>query len=202
MICIFAGYTELSNWEPLHLDTTNTPIQSLQLQFSLAYLLADTLYFLLFDPSDWFFMAHHLLAGMYLASSLHLGVGGISAIFVFFMGEVTTPVYNIFSIAKELKNEHAIASKVLLLVSPLFTFSFVLVRSIISPVLIGYFLKSLVFESPAIPAVYRYFMASLVTLGMIGSQIWSYKLVKGFRKARARARANRKASSRGGRKAN
>lgn len=188
MTCIFAGYAELSNWEqPLNLDDTNTPIQSLQLNFSLAYLLADILYFLLFDPSDWFFLAHHLLSVLYLGASLHLGVGGISAIFVFFMGEVTTPLYNIFSVAKTLKEDYAIASNILNLVSPFFTFSFVLVRSVISPVLIGYFLKNLLFESPAIPAPYRVFMASLVTCGMVGSQVWSYKLVKGYRKARAGA---------------
>jgi hypothetical protein len=192
LICIFAGYAELSKWDQpeFPLDTANTPIQSLQLQFSLSYLVADTLYFLLFDP-DWFMMAHHALAGLYIAACLHLGVGGISSIFVFFMGEITTPLYNVFSIAKELKREYAVASKILNLVSPLFTFSFVLVRSIISPVLIGFFLKKLLFESPAIPQAYRVFLASLVGLGMIGSQLWAYKLVKGYKKAKADARRSR-----------
>ncbi|OPL10227.1 MAG: hypothetical protein AVO34_11640 [Firmicutes bacterium ML8_F2] len=179
---------ELSKWkQPLNLDDTNTPIQALQLNFSLAYLLVDILYYALFDSGDWFFMAHHLLSILYLGASLHLGVGGISAIFVFFMGEITSPLFNVFSVAKTLKQDHVFASKVLNLVSPVFTFSFVLVRSVISPVLIGFFLKKLLFESPAIPAPYSVFMAFLVTCGMMGSQVWSYKLVKGYRKARAGA---------------
>jgi hypothetical protein len=103
------------------------------------------------------------------------------------MGEITTPLFNVFSVAKTLKEDHNIASKVFTLVSPVFTFSFVLVRSVISPVLIGLFLKKLIFESPAIPAPYNVFMASLVTCGMVGSQIWSYKLFKGYMKARAGA---------------
>ena len=156
------------------------------------------MYFVLFDPNDIFFVAHHALAGLYIWASLRLGVGGISAIFVFFMGEITSPLFNVFNVAKELKDEHALASKILLLVSPVFTFFFVIVRSIISPVLITFFLKKLLFESDGIPVLYRVFMASLVTLGMIGSQVWSYKLIKGFRKARAKA----KSEVDGGKKAN
>ena len=190
--CIFAGWHELSTWrskEPLQLDAPNTPIQNLQLQFSLAYLFADTFYFLAFDPNDLFFIAHHALAGAYLFGCLKLNVGGISAIFVFFMGEITTPLFNIFSVAKSLRQDHPFAGKVLNAVSPFFTASFILVRSIISPVLIGWFLHTLYFSSPRIPAPWRAFMCGLVTAGMAGSQVWSYKLFIGYRKERSKMAA-------------
>lgn len=193
IVCLLAGFVELRNWAPLHLDAANSPIQAVQLQFSLAYLIADTLYFLLFAPNDLLFLGHHALAGLYLVASLKLGVGGISAIFVFFMGEITSPLFNIFSVAKELKHDHPIAARVLEYVSPLFTISFVLVRSIISPVLIGWFLYALWFQSPGIPTPWRIFMGSLVAAGLAGSQLWSYKLIAGFRKVRAARKAAKEA---------
>ena len=191
MVCVLSGYVELQNWGPLHLDIPNTPVQSLQLQFSMGYLIADTLYFLLFAPNDLLFLGHHALSGLYLFSSLKLGLGGISAIFVFFMGEITSPLFNIFSVAKELKHDHPLAARVLEYTSPIFTFSFVLVRSIISPVLIGWFLYTLWFQSPRIPAPWRIFMGILVAIGLAGSQLWSYKLIAGFRKVRRAAKAKK-----------
>lgn len=189
-LCLAVGYTELRAWAShptlaFHLDVPNTPLQSLLLQFSLAYLAADTLYFLAFSPGDALFLGHHALAGAYLVASLANSVGGISAIFVFFVGEVTSPLFNVFNVAKELRGDHPAAAAALDLVSPVFTFSFVLVRSVISPVLIGWFLYVLGVQSPGIPGPWRAGMVASVALGLAGSQVWSYKLIMGWRKRRA-----------------
>ena len=187
LVCLLSGYHELHQWVShpnfsFQLDGRNTPMQSALLQYSLSYLIADSFYYLLFESSNYLFMAHHILAGTYLFACLRLGVGGISAIFVFFVGEITSPLFNIFNVAKELKNDHPLAARILEYVSPVFTFSFVVVRSLISPVLIGWFLYVLWFRSVGIPTGWRVVMGICVALGLAGSQIWSYKLIRGWRK--------------------
>lgn len=62
--------------------------------------------------------------------------------------------------------------------------SFVLVRSVISVPLIYWYMKQMLVDSHAIPFPWRLFMVSLVGLGMAGSQIWSYKLVRGCLRSR------------------
>lgn len=75
-------------------------------------------------------------------------------------------------------------------VSPLFTLSFILVRSVISLPLVFWFVNQLLWESHAIPILYRFGMIALVTMGLLGSQIWSYKLFQGYRKQRGKAKAS------------
>lgn len=65
--------------------------------------------------------------------------------------------------------------------------AFVVTRTLISPPIMGWFLYTLWFRSPGIPGAWSAFMGALVTLGMAGSQVWSYKLVRGWAKARRKA---------------
>jgi len=121
ILCVAAAIPELHGWRSFALDLPNSDMQSLQLQFSLAYLIADFVYIAAFDPSDFLFLAHHILAGLYLVAVLHLRVGAISAIFVFFMGELTSPMLNVFTISKELRHDASWAARVFAYASPIFT---------------------------------------------------------------------------------
>lgn len=195
LLCVLAAYPELAAWNPSisGLDAPNTPIQALQLQFSLGYLLADTVYMVVFTPNDYLFLGHHALAGLYLFACLHHHAGAISALLIFFMGEITGPLFSAFSISKELRHDSPLAARMFALLSPVFTVAFVLVRSVISPIVIGWFLHALCFKSAGIPFAWRVFMGILVVAGMAGSQLWSFKLIRGFLKARRRdAQAGKK----------
>jgi len=121
MVCVAAAFPELRSWDSLKLDLPNTPLQSLQLQFSLAYLIADTGYMLAFTPTDYLFLAHHALAGLYLYAVLALRRGAISALLIFFLGEVTSPLLNAFTVSKELKEEKSWAARMFAVASPMFT---------------------------------------------------------------------------------
>lgn len=68
----------------------------IRMQFSLAYLLFDTI----FSISDPLFLVHHFLSVSYLVSVLKLGVGGVSTVFVFFIGEVCTGTVRIRSFTR------------------------------------------------------------------------------------------------------
>lgn len=189
VIILSAGYLELQPWfteKKFDLDMPNTPIQCLQLQFSLAYMIVDTLSTFAFEPLNFstiLFHAHHVLAGLYLYTVLYLQKGAISCIFVFFMGEVTSIAFNTFNISKTLRHDSPVCNDIFKFISPIFTFSFVAVRSVISVPLILFFLYKLYFDTAGIALVpWKLIMGSTVILGMIGSQIWSYKLVKGYKK--------------------
>ncbi len=62
------------------------------------------------------------------------------------------------------------------------------------PPAVAYFVYRLVAASPGIPPVWSYALALQVTLGMVGSQLWSYKLIVGARKHKAKRRASREAA--------
>lgn len=123
-MCVLAAYPELAAWmssTQVDLDSPNSPQQALQLHFSLGYVLADTVYMFIFTPNDYLFLAHHALAGLYLVAAMVHGAGAISAILVFFLGEITGPLFSAFSIAKELRHDVPFAAKIFTWISPAFT---------------------------------------------------------------------------------
>ena len=76
LFCILVGVEVLFLGRFLHdkkLDHINSVLETYMMQFSLAYLLFDTI----FSISDPLFMVHHFLSVSYLVSVLKLGVGGM-----------------------------------------------------------------------------------------------------------------------------
>lgn len=186
LFCILVGIEVLFLGrfvEDKRLDHVNLVLETYMMQFSLAYLLFDTV----FSITDPLFLAHHFLSISYLISVLRLGVGGSSTVFVFFIGEVTSPVFNSFTVLNEIRREYRYpwARRLFRLVSPVFTFSFILVRTFISIPLVAWYSKRLLFDSPAIPLAYRMGMQALVTAGLGGSQVWSWRLYRGWVRSRA-----------------
>ena len=106
--------------------------------------------------------------------------------FVFFIGEVTSPVFNSFTVLNEIRREYRFpwALKLFKVVSPLFTFSFIFVRTFVSVPLVAWYAHKLLVDSPAIPLIYRVGMLALVIAGLAGSQVWSWRLWAGWRRSR------------------
>lgn len=50
--------------------------------------------------ADVVFIVHHILSSTYLVGCLLNGHGAIGCIMMFFLGEVTSPVFNAFTISK------------------------------------------------------------------------------------------------------
>lgn len=99
LICIFGGIDILfwgHFWHDRKFDRANTTLQNQMMRFSLAYLLFDTI----FSLSDPLFLAHHILSVLYLIAVLQIQTGATSATFVFFLGEVTSPIFNSFTALK------------------------------------------------------------------------------------------------------
>lgn len=120
LCCILAGYSILGQWGDRKLDHANTELQNQMVQFSFAYLASDTVNAILFDW-DVLFLAHHALSLLYLYAVLQLQVGAVSAVFVFFLGEITSPVFNAFNVLRELKKDYTWAYSWFHVVSPIFT---------------------------------------------------------------------------------
>lgn len=185
LFCILVGVEVLFLGRFIHdkkLDHINSLLETYMMQFSLSYLLFDTI----FSISDPLFLVHHFLSVSYLVAVLKLGVGGVSTVFVFFIGEVTSPVFNSFTVLNEIRREYRYpwAVKLFNVVSPIFTFSFIFVRTFVCVPLVGWYAHRLLSDSHAIPMAVRVGMLALVVAGMAGSQVWSWKLYKGWLRAR------------------
>lgn len=187
LLSALGGYEQLLAWRTFKPDAPNTYPQKLLNEFSLAYMLADSFLFLLpWTPDDVVFIVHHILSGTYLVGCLLNGHGAIGCIMMFFMGEVTSPIFNAFSISKELRHHSKAAFRVFNFMSPIFTIAFIGVRSIIAPPIVAWFVYKLWFSSTLLPAAWRAAMGSCIVLGMTASQLWSYKLLRGWSKQHRR----------------
>lgn len=99
VVCIVGGVEILFYghfWHDRKLDHANTELQNQMMRYSLAYLLFDTI----FSITDPLFLAHHILSILYLIAVLQIQTGATSATFVFFLGEVTSPIFNSFAALK------------------------------------------------------------------------------------------------------
>lgn len=56
-----------------------------------AYMLADTIWYLIpYTPTDFLFCTHHIVVIVYVVSTVRLGKGGITCIFMLLFGECTS----------------------------------------------------------------------------------------------------------------
>ena len=120
ILCVIASVPNLWNWERFQFDLPNTSFQNKLMQFSFAYLTADSIHMIFFDRNVLFF-AHHILSLLYLYAVLRLQVGAMSAVFVFFMGELTSPLVNAFYVLRALRKDYSWANRGFSVVAPVFT---------------------------------------------------------------------------------
>lgn len=71
---------------------------------------------------------------------------------------------------------------------PFCAVAFVTTRSIVAPPLVAWFLFTIWFASPTLPPAYSSVLGSCVFIGMVGSQLWSYKLLRGWLRAQRKQR--------------
>lgn len=182
------GSTEIYNCWPLKLDGVNTEWQIWLMQFSTAYMLVDLFCFLLpFTPDDLLFIGHHILTASYMLSSLWLGRGGTSCLVLMVLGESTSWLQNGFYLSRDLRRDSATALRLFKRISPAYTLLFVLVRTCMGPPIIGWLAMRLISQAPKVPLGLRYFWAVSGVLGVSGSQLWTYRLLRGFMKQRRAA---------------
>lgn len=186
------GFKLLREWKSFDLDIENTREQTLLVEFSFAYMIADFFFYLIpFTPNDVMFIVHHFISTLFIVGVLLYNHTAIGCILMFWMGEVTSPLLNVFTFSRELRHTSKVAFRVFQISSPLFTVCYILVRSILAPPMVAWFVYSIWFRCTAIPLAWRVPMGSCVALGIVGSQVWTMKLVRGFVRQRRKAQSKR-----------
>ena len=110
--------------------------------------------------------------------------------------QVTSPVFNSFTVLNEIRREYPEFTWAIMLfrvISPVFTFSFIFVRTFVSVPLVSWYAHRLLVDSHAIPLAYRLGMLALVVAGLAGSQLWSWRLYKGWLRAAAKKKGEKEA---------
>jgi hypothetical protein len=171
-----------NEYPTIHVDGANVSEQTVLLEFCLAYMITDTfLYLLPFTPGDYLFMGHHIMVTGWILSCLTLGRGAMSCVFLLWLGEATSIWQNSWYMCKMLRKQSKVADACFGPVSVVYTFMFLLVRSIVGPPAVAWLCYEIL-SSKTLPPAYRYTWGFVAALTLSGSQIWSYKLWQGFKK--------------------
>lgn len=99
------------------------------------------------------------------------GAGAISCVLMFWMGDITEPLWATFIISRELRHSSKVAYRVYTYVSPVFTAAFLLVRSVLGPPMVAWLVYTLWFRTSAVPLTWRISMGACLSIGIIGSQV-------------------------------
>jgi hypothetical protein len=178
---VMATY-ELKRAWPVDVAATNTARLDLVMTFSTAYMLVDLFCFLLpLTPNDFLFVGHHIMTATYMMSSVLLGRGGVSVAVLMALGEATSIFQNSWYIARDLRKDSPLAAAAFKRLSPAYTVAFVIVRTLIGPPAITWLARRLVLTD-RLPFALRSYWAACAVLGVTGSQLWTYRLVRGLRK--------------------
>ncbi|CAF2090371.1 hypothetical protein BRARA_F03302 [Brassica rapa] len=120
---------------PRAFASPNTAVESSVLDFSMAYFTIDLLHYLVFLPSDFLFILHHI-ATLYVFATCRFAVGhGAHALLLLLvLAEATSACQNVWTIAGYRKNDVVLARKVRELLSPPFYLFYTVVRGLAGPV--------------------------------------------------------------------
>ncbi|CAM6119970.1 unnamed protein product [Calypogeia fissa] len=165
------------------LDAPNTLRQNQIMEYSMAYFVIDLLNYLYAAPDDYLFIGHHIATFTYMFSCrYYTGFGATSVMCLIAAGEATSPVQNIWTIARMARQESPLALKVYTNLSPFFTFYFTLVRGILGPYLVWELGKFyMVGKADAVvPRWLAYCWMFKIAFAIFGSMIWVYKLWMGL----------------------
>lgn len=112
----------------------NTPLQSLVLDYSIAYFLMDLVHYLIFYPSDVLFIGHHLATLFVFLTCRYVVYHGAFAILVLLiLAEVTSFCQNVWTLASARRSDVKFAAKVYDLLSPPFYALYSVVRGFLGP---------------------------------------------------------------------
>lgn len=114
--------------------SSNTPFQSLVLDYSIAYFLMDLCHYIMFYPSDVLFIGHHLATLFVFVTCRFVVLHGAYCILVLLiLAEVTSFCQNIWTLAGARRSDLAFADKVYKFLSPPFYALYTLVRGLAGP---------------------------------------------------------------------
>ncbi|XP_065875799.1 TLC domain-containing protein At5g14285 [Euphorbia lathyris] len=114
--------------------SSNSNFHNRVLEFSIGYFLIDLLHYIVFFPSDFLFILHHLATLYVLATCryiVHHGAYGILVLLV--LAEATSLCQNIWSIAGFRKTDDPMAARLYEVLSPNFLAFYSVVRGILGP---------------------------------------------------------------------
>lgn len=115
----------------------NTPLQNLVLEFSTCYFIMDLLHYLVFKPDAVLFIAHHLATLFVLLTCRFLiNHGALAILIILVLAEVTSPVQNVWSLARLRRNDVVAAKRLYDFLSPGFFGFYTVVRGVIAPVFV------------------------------------------------------------------
>eukprot|EP00892_Ulva_mutabilis_P002829 jgi/Ulvmu1/12547/UM090_0034.1 len=157
-------------------DTTNTPKDTALLQFSCAYFIHDLfIYVGIFAPHERLFAMHHVGVLAYMLITMYLGYGNITAVLAIFMGEITSPIQNVWFWLKHLRYRYKVADQLFAYVSWMYSAFYIFIRSGVGLYMVLYTAYK-VLHAPKFPEGIRNFMVFLLVGGCLASQLWCYKL--------------------------
>ncbi|KAF8378142.1 hypothetical protein HHK36_029479 [Tetracentron sinense] len=114
--------------------SANTSFQNLVLEFSIAYFLMDVIHYLIFFPSDFTFIAHHLATLFVFVTCRYLVFHGAFAILtLLILAEVTSACQNTWTLASARRSDLATANKLYEILSPPFYTFYSVVRGLAGP---------------------------------------------------------------------
>lgn len=157
------------NWDYDNFDVSKLWV----IQFSTSYFIYDCLFMIIHSFSIMFFL-HHILILIVYVVLLYYDYGVKLLMYTIFWGEITNPLQISWFLSKYLKYK-----KIEELLFPIFSFNFILIRSIILPY-IHYNLIQTLFRTNE-----HYYINTIISilsiLGNVGSLIWVkniiYKLI-------------------------
>lgn len=157
-------------------DMTNTVKDTALIQFSCAYFIHDLfIYVGIFAPQERLFAMHHVAVLMYMLTTQYLGYGNITAVLAITMGEVTSPIQNVWFLLKHLRYRHKVADQVFAYVSWMYSAFYIFIRS-------GFGLFMVLYNAQRVIAARRFtgavqaFLVFILCGGCLASQLWCYKI--------------------------
>ncbi|KAI3452534.1 hypothetical protein Pfo_009198 [Paulownia fortunei] len=112
----------------------NTLLQSLVLDYSIAYFLMDLVHYLIFYPTDILFIGHHLATLFVFLTCRYVVYHGAFAILVLLvLAEVTSLCQNVWTLACARRSDLKFAAKVYDFLSPPFYALYSVVRGFLGP---------------------------------------------------------------------
>lgn len=187
--------TILSGYELLHrpwkLDAPNTVFENVVMELSMAYFFVDLLHYLLFVPEDYKFTLHHLATSVYMLSCRYYTKhGALSVMALMGLGEVTTPLQSVWTVARLGRKRSYLAKKTYESTSLFFTTFFTFTRGLVAPVLISKLCKFYLWDQAksVIPYWLAAFWMAIVIVGYAASVMWVYSLWVGLRRFNSQKR--------------
>ncbi|KAH7315504.1 hypothetical protein KP509_21G052300 [Ceratopteris richardii] len=176
---------------PWKLDAPNNPLENSLMDVSVAYFLVDLFHYLIFVPEDYKFIFHHLATSVYMLTCKYFsGHGALSVMLLMAVGEITTPLQSVWTIARLGRDQSTLAKRVYESVSLPFTLLFTCTRGIIGPWITWKLCEFYLFDvrRHMIPMWLSSLWMSMVIIGMTGSMLWLWSLWAGLRRFNARKR--------------